>query len=140
MPANTNKPKRFNLIPRLILMPGAWEIGGDKVRKLTEVAMEYKEDEKGMYVLASECDDIVAENERLKSQVAGLQLVRGYEHYVADLVQRLADQNEQLRKAGEMLFECIEPDIDDIGYNYGFKLKHAEARDAWLAAKEGGRK
>lgn len=66
MPAATNKPKRFNLIPRLILMPGAWEIGGDKVRKLTEVAMEYKEDEKGMYVLASDCDDIVAENERLR--------------------------------------------------------------------------
>lgn len=36
------------------------------MRKLTEVAMEYKEDEKGMYVLASECDDIVAENERLR--------------------------------------------------------------------------
>ena len=55
-----------------------------------------------------------------------------YKDYAA-----LAAENERLRKAGEMLFECIEPDIDDIGYNYGFKFKHAKARDAWLDAKKG---
>lgn len=117
------------------------------------------------HLVATGCTDIIvegikeleAENARLKAEIerltveadwktparkikaleADVERLNATMEKVISTADKIDEQNQRLRKAGDEMADLFVPDIDDLGHNYGFKKSVEGVILNWNAAKEG---